>query len=223
MKIGSLNKGLVLHMPLDQESLQSATVFADKTPYENAGTSVNTPVFVADRMGQIRAMQFNGSTDYVNCGNSVLNNLPVGSVSIWIKPTNLSIFFHYVMGSNTPSGGCLALRITTNGGGWWGVDSSLIAKSLPADTFEINNWYHVIIIWDGTNWKLYKNRILIDTISNANGTSSAGNPILIGEGWDGYTFHGSIADVRIYNRAITTAERTALYEMYRPKLSLGSL
>jgi len=68
MKLSSLQKGLVLHLPLDQESYNPTTKrVTDKSAYGNHGTSANASSFTIDRMGQSdRAMVFDGDDDQIN-------------------------------------------------------------------------------------------------------------------------------------------------------------
>jgi hypothetical protein len=50
MKISSLQKGLVGHWTMSQDSLKGS-LLADKTPYENDGT-IYGATFTTDRKGQ---------------------------------------------------------------------------------------------------------------------------------------------------------------------------
>jgi len=87
LKVSSIQKGLVGHWALDNESYNSNTErITDKTPYENHGTN-NGAVLTTDQMGQSnRAMSFDGSGDYVNNGDvNELDTFSYLTVSIWFK------------------------------------------------------------------------------------------------------------------------------------------
>ena len=62
MKLSSLNKGLVGHWTMSQDSLKGS-LLADKTPYENDGT-IYGATFTTDRKGKANsAMSFDGVND----------------------------------------------------------------------------------------------------------------------------------------------------------------
>ena len=56
MKLSSLNKGLVGHWTMSQDSLKGS-LLADKTPYENDGT-IYGATFTTDRKGQANKDEF---------------------------------------------------------------------------------------------------------------------------------------------------------------------
>ena len=95
MKISSLQKGLVGHWPMSQDSLKGS-LLGDKTPYSNDGT-IYGATFTTDRKGQAnKAMSFDGN-DYIDCGNGSNLNIARGiSVSIWVKTFSLSTKGHIV-------------------------------------------------------------------------------------------------------------------------------
>ena len=62
MKLSSLNKGLVGHWTMSQDSLKGS-LLPDKTPYENDGT-IYGATFTTDRKGKANsAMSFDGVND----------------------------------------------------------------------------------------------------------------------------------------------------------------
>jgi hypothetical protein len=85
IKLSSLNKGLVGHWTMSQDSLKGS-LLADKTPYENDGT-IYGATFTTDRKGQAnKAMSFNGVDDYIDCGNNEsLDITGAITMSAWIK------------------------------------------------------------------------------------------------------------------------------------------
>ena len=79
-------------------------------------------------------------------------------------------------------------------------------------TLSTGTLYHVCGTWDGTNAVLYVNGVQKNTSTPGGTTSTSSNNWTIGaqpgggEGWDGL-----IADVRLYNRALSAAEIWSLY------------
>ncbi len=66
-------------------------------------------------------------------------------------------------------------------------------------------WYHIILLYDGSTWKAYKNGALIDSWSGSMANQSLASAVYLGNGFNGY-FKGSIGPVLIYNRALTPEE-----------------
>lgn len=74
-------------------------------------------------------------------------------------------------------------------------------------------WYHVVAVFDGTNHKLYVNGELQDEQTGRFRTNSE-EPILFGKknsNEERFWFHGAIDDIRIYSRALSEVEVSALY------------
>ena len=75
-----------------------------------------------------------------------------------------------------------------------------------------NTWYHYACVFDGTNLLSFVNGELKKTTTSSISTVavSSSTPIFIG--WSAWQYGFSIADVRIYNRALSAAEIAAIYQ-----------
>lgn len=144
----TLRKGLVMHHMLDQESLQSATTFADKTPYENVGTSANVPVFTSDRMGQPnRATSFDGTSDVIEVPDSdSLNITDALSYGARVKGIFADGAYHMIARKGDTYGSYLAIhnhhiysRIWTDDV-WKTVEGSTILND--------DQYYHLLMSYD---------------------------------------------------------------------------
>ena len=214
MHIDSLQKGLVAHWTMSEDSLQSATVLADKTPYENKGT-ISGATFTTDRKGQAnKAMSFDGN-DYIDCGN-VQKDLSLSSVtiSIWAKGAyeHLSVFF--VDGKSKLGLGFYNYNgyknlIVTSGAS---IDEKPI---VIIDDWSDTEWNHIVITYDSLHNPIgYLNNVLLSNSIEDNYWTENTNNLLIGRRTTGNYFNGSIDDVRIYNRALSQDEIKKLYESY---------
>jgi len=182
------------------------------------------------KLGQ--GLQFNGTSDYVNIDGilSYTNGISQMSVSMWIFQSALA------------EGNALFVRrdVTSFWGfgtsdAWGGSDDICIILSdsdseNPSYTTEnlhaTNVWEHWIFVFDGTQTgnsnrlKVYKNGIqrtltFFDIIPSTT-LGYSGTPVAnIGGYMDSASFSGKIDDVRIYDRALSTAEITNLYNMGR--------
>jgi hypothetical protein len=212
---GNLNKGLIGHWTMDQADLKSATVIADRTPNGNNGT-IYGATFTTDRREQAnKAMNFNGIDDYVAVNND--GWLPTTALSwgVWIKTpdfTNTQRIFlgEYATGTK---GFNVYIRNSSHEVEFI-LGNGTTIQSLAADTATVaDTWEHWVGTYNGTTMKMYCNGVEQATTANLSG------PIVyFGSG--GFVisqaslpFNGSIDDVRIYNRALSPAEVTQLYDL----------
>jgi predicted GH43/DUF377 family glycosyl hydrolase len=87
---------------------------------------------------------------------------------------------------------------------------SAVSFSVPDSA--LNSWSHLVGTWDGSNLRIYLNGILKAGPLSATGTMTAStNPLRIGSGVGTSWFNGSIDDVRIYNRALSSDEISRQY------------
>ena len=219
MKLSSLQKGLVGHWTMAQDSLKGS-LLADKTPYENDGT-IYGATFTTDRKGKANsAMSFDGVDDYIDCGSD--NSLKLGNfgtIVAWIYPTSLTgirVFYGSNGGADSDKTPYLRLEggemkaFLGNGTNINYVNSNFL--------LNLNNWGFVAISWNGTIISSYYNgdvKFQNQTypISFTANTYFIGKPSQINR-----NFAGLIDDVRIYNRALSQAEIKTLYNSYNPKI-----
>jgi hypothetical protein len=121
-----------------------------------------------------------------------------GSTSLitqnWPNANNVNL----VLGAANGSGN---LKVGFFNGNWYG--------STNGYTPTKGVWTHVVGTYDGANLKLYINGALYDTTPETAGLTGGTNTngYVIGRGWAGDNFFkGSIGLVRVFNRAITSAE-----------------
>ena len=77
----------------------------------------------------------------------------------------------------------------------------------------LNSWYMATITNDGDMKRIYVNGILIDSLATTGTTIDYTNKNLISIGFDSQInwFTGKIDDIRIYDRSLSDAEVTLLY------------
>ncbi|HEY8886019.1 MAG TPA: LamG-like jellyroll fold domain-containing protein [Candidatus Microsaccharimonas sp.] len=130
--------------------------------------------------------------------------------SAWVKPSALPVDKSTIIESMSPYGNYMSLN----------SDSSLVLyrynttpagyHSSGAGTIVLNQWNLTTVTWDGTNAKLYINGALTNTVA-VTGVGLVSSTVLIGAESAARQFVGSIDDVRIYNRALSNTEITALF------------
>ena len=226
ISMGDLNKGLVLHTNLDSESYNSTTKrFTDKSAWANHGTSANAASLTTDHKGQInRAMMFNGSSDFINCGNNAsLGITNAITISAWVYPTSVSVS-QYILGKGANAGAGYEIEMHSNGNITFNIRKADNSTYVKTDVYNvsslINTWFNVVGTYDGTTLRLYINATQQKTGSYVGTIYPSINNTDIGRRSIGGNFNGSIDEVRIYNRALSQNEITLLYNSYRLKIRL---
>jgi autotransporter-associated beta strand protein len=191
----------------------SGSVLADATAGGHTATLTTTYNFVSGLSGG--AVQLTGG--YASLPTGIVSSVSNFTIAAWIKADSLSNWmrvFDFGTGTSaymflTPdAGGTNALRfaITTSGGGG---EQQLNGPVLTAGT-----WYHIAVVLSGNTGTLYVNGAAVAT-----NTSMTLHPSSLGSTTHNYlgksqfsdpAFLGTIDDFRIYSRALSAAEISAL-------------
>jgi len=235
IQISSLQKGLVGYWNLDSESYNPATKrFTDKSAFSNHGTSINAASFTTDHNGQAnQAMTFNGTSDYIDAGNGASLNIGTSPTTFefWIKTSTLGQpgdVTTIISNRNANSDG-YNIVATLSVIEWYSPKTGAWFDA----SYNIHDgiWHHVVVVRNGTG---SNNKVYVDgvskTISGSSG-NSLGDPAstlntrfgMLQYATNERYLNGMLDEVRIYNRALSQAEITLLYNSYRPKISAGSL
>ena len=197
----------------------SGTTWTDLSGRGNNGTLTNGPTYSSANGG---SLVFDGSDDYVNCGNatslSFTNNL---TVSIWCSSNNAASYRSPLMKSSNSSwadgfgyyqlSGIFAFYINQ----WNGAQIVSVSKA----SFSITNF---VATYNGVNLKLYENGTLIQTGSSyTTNISNSSTNLEIGRGGGGsYNWSGNIAQTQIYNRALSAEEVTQNFNALRSRFGI---
>lgn len=155
-------------------------------------------------------LKFDGSDDYVDCGNDASLSSSSFTYSAWINITgagsgNYNGIFGYI------NCGASSSRILLNSTDFFVIQDAGVGK-IHGPNINRNQWYHMVLTFDGTTPLLYIDGKLERTGDSATFASDTNN-IIIGNGaWLAtYYFNGQIDEVRIYNRALSAEEIKQLY------------
>ena len=90
--------------------------------------------------------------------------------------------------------------------------------ALPAGTIPTSAWTHLGVVYDGSALTVYRNGVAVTNMAasgNVNRLASA--PCWIGRGYPTtYSFLGRLDDTLVFDRALTPAEITRLYNWRQP-------
>ena len=214
-----ITTGLVAHWTFDQGSGGTIT---DESGNGNDGTwldGVNDDVneeTVSGALGQ-------GVRLTANTYMTAASAFPTGasapySVSLWINPYGLgsagqSKIWSAGPASPTCQNGPKLRKIFDGGDYRFETDNQCSGSPQTAGFVYDNNWYHVVVTYNGSNIYIYINGALNNTAaSNYSGTDPSAANFLLG-GTGGETILADIDDVRIYNRALTAEDIAKLRQL----------
>lgn len=199
----SLLNGIVAYWKFDEGT---GTITADATGNGHAVTLVNSPAWAAGKIND--GLSFNGSTNYGTFGP--ITGLPSLSISAWIKTTTVSSAAMIVGSSGATN---FQVRVASGKAGViCGQPGEALSPLAGTTTINDGNWHHIVFTNDPAgNAVLY-----VDAASEA---SEAGANLSAYDMAEiarlGYSsaqyFNGTIDEVGIWNRALTAAEVTELY------------
>ena len=180
------------------------------------GTASNVNFNVAGKFGN--AGDFNGSSSEMVAANSILPSSGGFAISWWQKTTQSDTAYGYTIdnsGGSLGNGIYIITHNVTNGLIVGFKNSSTFGSSLiPYTSAERTQWTHFCFSWDGTTsanaFKIYKNNVATSFTSTVTNNGSA-YPFRIGRSYNGTDwFGGSIDNVRIFNKALSSNEVTTL-------------
>jgi hypothetical protein len=199
----------------------------DESGNGNNGTTKNGVALTVDRNGNANsAYSFDGVDDYISVPYN--SSLDVTSVSIcgWINVSTLSANVQGLVSrwnqTGTPCNAyCTSIDLTSK---FTGACTQYVNTVLFANnSITTNNWYHFTYVHDpSVGGKVYLNGALESSNSITGAICSSVSDLLIGAQNNTSSssiwryFHGSLDDIGIWNRALTPAEITNIYQSGQP-------
>src|SRR3989344_810106 len=209
----NLSNGLVGYWKMDEGAWADvASEVVDSSGNALHGRGKNGATTTGGKFGNGGA--FDGTNDYATIADSDTLSPTNKSLSAWVKfgalGTNDIIVYkssEYGLSYGFTDAGCTASRFNFAfyGGGWY------CANSTTAPSTGV--WYHVQGTYDGTNIRLYINGAL-EATTTVNAPSNNATAFDIGSysvDATAYAFNGTVDEVRLYNRALSPAEVSQLY------------
>jgi len=203
----------------------SGTIVADASGNGNDGTMMNMDPatdWVDGRFG--KALDFDGANDYVVVPNSNSLNITGNAVTVaaWIKHSSAG--WHPVCDGIVQHEGQYALQINNGQPTFYVNTGSGWVYARWANTLALSTWYYVVGTYDGSGIRIWVNGIERASTNNSGNLSSTSNTICLGSSANGtYPFNGIIDEVRIYNRALSSDEISALYNASKARLDYADL
>ena len=210
----NLNNGLVGHWTFDGPDMTSNV--ADISGQGNNG-SLSGQTATSTSKGVLgQALKFDGTDDYVLVSDIDYTNQASGS--LWVRFDEVASQQIFVA-----QGASTEIQLQMQGS----LDSQEFRIRIDnavgieiADSItqaKANRWYHIAWVYDGTDVALYVDGINETTYGTNTGSGNINDfdsNYAIGARNDGmFLIDGSLDDVRIYNRALSVAEISRLYDL----------
>ena len=161
------------------------------------------------------ALDFNGTSSYVEVPYAVANNPTQFTVELWVKVNNTSATHMAPLSSRNGTSPWSNISgynfyVLPNTNTWFftgGISGSWNELSGPA--VVVGQWTHLAATHDGTTYLFYVNGALVDSLV-AGFSPNTSRPLRIGagatEGGSNYYFNGAVDEVKIWNYARTASE-----------------
>lgn len=206
------NLGLVGYWSFNEGT---STVATDYSGNGNNGTLTNIAAPATDVSGWAptgkfsSALTFDGSNDYVSVGgfaDAIFTNS--WSQALWIKGTTTSNLVLTEKGTNNAfiqTIGVGQIRVGATGA------SAMNTTGSPA--VNDGSWHHITVTYDGGTNSLitYIDGAVRATSTASSDSASSATAYSIGSRLGSAAFPGQIDEVRVYNRVLTAAQVSALY------------
>src|SRR3989338_8633774 len=217
------NLGLVGYWSMNEGT---GTYAGDASGNKNTGTLTNGPTWVDGKRG--KALNFDGSDDYVDAGNILtFTNSQTLTLSAWFKIKSFTNRNYLIARQNTTgTRQDYAISVANNTTVSYSYDNTAnpvafinwTVPTIPADTW---NNFTVTVFSNGTVTG-YFNGVALSNQSGAHDNYistvlNLGRSHITGSGPQVY-INGLIDEVRVYNRALSAGEIQALYNSGAAKI-----
>ena len=200
-----VTSGLILNLDAGNVNsyVSGSATWNDISSYGNNGTLVNGPTFNSGNGGSI---VFDGTNDYVSCGNPTNLQITKGSVNTWFKanPVQNTTYAGLIVKQNFLGVFIEATKLQIYD---WGNSATRDTGVVVAD----NIWRNICVTFTETvgtpsnNVKVYINGSLVLTTTIKYVSNSA--PFLIGYGNIPYQYlKGSVSQTSVYSTILSSAE-----------------
>ena len=201
----TMTRGLVGYWSFDEGMGDTAYNAAATGSVNNGalgnGTVANMPSWSNGKING--ALDFDGMNDYIDCGSDTsLNITDAITIEAWVKGDGWKgtqtiagrspIVYDLLMIDNTP---------------YFYSNGDLLTKRAVGSSISSLQWHHITGVYDGTNTIIYVNGVRGTDASEPLAPPSSVENFYIGSrGGSTRYFNGTIDEVRIYNRALSTEE-----------------
>jgi hypothetical protein len=224
---GITTNGLVLNLDAANTASYngSGTTWVDISGSEFDGILTNGPTYVSS--GASSSISFDGTDDYCDISGTTNFNSNILTFSLWFKTNSTNLPFGYVFAKQI-DGSYGSFWFYTVGGNSYRLGCGTNNSYSESTSFSpnINTWYHIVGVYNGTNMLFYLNGSLTSTTAYAGGApiKYASYPISLGRYGSLFTNQISsacnIASFLLYNRDLSASEVLNNYNATKSRFGL---
>jgi len=185
----------------------------DESTNTNHGACSTTNIWSAD--GDDFDMDFTGATDHIQIADSAQLDITGDmSISLWFKPTNLAPDWQRLFHKNS----AYALQGSTTDGSIRVFNYADNSRSWSSASYTNGGWQHLVFTKSGGTCTWYKDTVDVTSDSSISPTFSTSDVdvyIGIDEDESSGAFSGHIANIAVYDTALTSGNVTTLYNAGR--------
>ena len=211
------SRNLAAWWPLDGNA-------SDLSSGMNNGYAVNvistpylaTPFLLTSSIGNY-GVSFNGDGN-IFIANTEPFTTNTATVSLWIYPASAPDSTESLLEYGSSGGAGLSLSNTMNAIFTIHIEGGMTYTASTAEPLQTGSWYMVTGTYNGIGLNIYVNGVLEGTAGGVSGsieTPSGG--AWIGSGGASQYFYGNIADVQLYDNALSGSEVQGLYSSGMPE------
>jgi hypothetical protein len=189
-----VSTGLIEHWKLDGNLTNSVS--------SHTATS-NSPAYTTDRLGNANGAISLGAWNSTLATPVTINQTNY-SYCVWLKRSGNNANSWAAVGAGNSNGMPLIVANNTN----YGLNNGGGTFTYGVAPNTINTWHHLVYTKSGTTAKLYYDGILVATTTLI---SSFGLTNLAGVGTSNETVTGAYDEYRVYNRELSPADITTIY------------
>jgi hypothetical protein len=175
----------------------------------NTGTLVNGVAFAAGKVGQ--TFSFDGLNDRVTTNLDVQPSaMPSTTWDAWVFPTRVNYTFRQSILSNDDGGFDRTVLIEANTSNFAVFTGTGVWQPTSVTP---NQWQHIAVVYTPTNIFFYKNGVQFSLGAPPSGQATANRFTIGANPVGGFTehFQGLVDEVEVFNRPLSAAEITAIY------------
>jgi hypothetical protein len=210
--------GLVLSLDAANRRsyVSGSNTWFDVSGNNSVGSLTNGPGFNNSSEGSI---VFDGVNDEVVLpANSLFDITGSFTINSFIKP-NTGPWHGPILSNNSLSGYLFRLQNYGTGNFYLTLSTAGVWERVTGGSIPKDVWTNVSVVGTfGSSATLYINAVPIST--NSIGTPTYNNAAVYIGGFTGYRVNGNIANVQLYNRALSATEIAQNYNIYKLRFGL---
>ncbi|MGC9309824.1 MAG: LamG domain-containing protein [Candidatus Nanoarchaeia archaeon] len=208
------NETEAINPPTDYIAYWSFNEGSGSVAYDETGSfdgSISGATYTTSGCASGSCLRFDGLDDYVKIGNYDLLKPSTITVSAWFIREGGERWSSLVYNMQWPDSGYLLFTDAKPYVSWRVLDEESYNEYDLDYPIQLNQLYHVVGVYDGASSQLYINGELVDSTPASYNPDSPTKTMIGNNAATAAPFLGTIDDVKIYDRALSSDEISDLY------------